>query len=100
MAERTLTAWMTAVELELGLESGVDSAQGLEPVDELSSRISREVTPEAAARTAFLLGVAAGRAQEPAVAAQDMAQKLGALADGWSADAERGVPSNDQSQRG
>ncbi|HXV92560.1 MAG TPA: PPOX class F420-dependent oxidoreductase, partial [Pseudonocardia sp.] len=32
-----------------------------------------------------------------AVAARDYAQKVGAMAEGWGADAERGVPSNDQS---
>jgi hypothetical protein len=34
--------------------------------------------------TAFLVGVAAGRAEDPAVAARDYAQKISRLADGWA----------------
>jgi hypothetical protein len=49
--------------------------------------------------TAFLVGVAAGRADDPAVAARDYAQKIRNLAKGWDSDSERGVPANDQSRR-
>ncbi len=92
--------WLTAVETELGLSSVVDDDQGLSAIDGLAGRVSEHVDANAVAASAFLVGVAAGRAQEPGVAAQDMAQKVGAMAQGWSSDAERGVPSNDQSQRG
>ena len=49
--------------------------------------------------TAFLVGVAAGRADDPAVAARDYAEKISNLAKGWNSEGERGVPANDQSQR-
>ena len=65
-----------------------------------ADQVREHLGAEAVARSAFLVGVAAGRAEEPAVSAQDMAQKLTAMAQGWHADAERGVPSNDQQKRG
>ena len=34
--------------------------------------------------TAFLVGVAAGRAEDPAVAARDYAEKISRLAAGWT----------------
>jgi hypothetical protein len=43
--------------------------------------------------------VAAGRADDPAVAARDYAQKISALADGWDSESERGVAANDQDRR-
>ena len=49
--------------------------------------------------TAFLIGVAAGRADDPAVAARDYVQKVAHLADGWTSDEERAEPANDQSAR-
>jgi hypothetical protein len=49
--------------------------------------------------TAFLVGVAAGRADDPAVAARDYVQEVAHLADGWTSDEERAEPANDQSAR-
>jgi hypothetical protein len=92
--------WLSAVETELGLNSVVDDDQGLSAIEGLADRVGDHVDATAVAGSAFLVGVAAGRAQEPGVAAQDMAQKLGAMAQGWNSDDERGVPSNDQEQRG
>jgi aconitase B len=99
MSDLSAREWTTAVETELGLRGSEDSPQGLEALDRLADRVTEQVGDRAALRTAFLVGVAAGRAQDPPVAAQDIAQKLGAMAEGWHADAERGVPSNDQSRR-
>ena len=45
------------------------------------------------------VGVAAGRADDPAVAARDYAEKIRNLAKGWDSAGERGVPANDQSKR-
>jgi hypothetical protein len=36
--------------------------------------------------TAFLIGVAAGRSEDPAVAARDYAEKIGRLAGTWDPD--------------
>jgi aconitase B len=99
MRDQSVNEWTTAVETELGLENAIDSEQGLRSLDGLAEQVARHVDAAAVGRTAFLVGVAAGRAEEPAVAAQDIAQKLGAMAQGWNSDAERGVPPHDQSRR-
>ena len=100
MSNERAREWVNAVETELGLTGEVDDQQGLTAIDRLDERVREHVGADAVARSAFLVGVAAGRAREPAVAAQDISQKLGAMAEGWNVDAERGVPSNDQDQRG
>jgi hypothetical protein len=100
MAEQSVSEWMTAVEKELGLEGAIVSDQGLDPVDDLGDQVEQHVGAAAVRRTAFLVGVAAGRAEQPAVAAQDFAQKLSAMAQGWHSERERGVPANEQSNRG
>jgi Domain of unknown function (DUF6457) len=97
MADDAVAAWFTAVEQELGLDSGADN---LGPsVDELVQTVRDEVDPAAAAQTAFLVGIAAGRAADASVAGHDFSGKIAALARGWSADASRGEPANDQSRR-
>lgn len=100
MTNQQVSEWLEAVETELGLSSVVDDQQALTAITELDGRVRDHVDPSAVAATAFLIGIAAGRSEEPGVAAQDTAQKLGAMAEGWNSDAERGVPSNDQSRRG
>lgn len=91
--------WLSAVERELGLHGTVESAQGLDAVAQLTDLVAEKVGHEAAARTAFLIGAAAGRAEEPPVAAQDFTEKIGALARSWDADAERAEPPNDPANR-
>lgn len=100
MTNQVVSEWLNAVETELGLSSVVDDEQGLAAIERLDAMVREHVDLAAVAASAFLVGVAAGRAEEPAVAAQDMSQKVGAMAEGWNADAERGVPSNDQDRRG
>ena len=95
-----LSEWVTAVALELGLEDALDSVATVDLVLDLTADVAHGVSRPGAPVTAFLIGVAAGRADDPVVAARDYTQKISALADGWDADSERGVPSNDQSQRG
>lgn len=94
-----LSEWVTAVALELGLENALDSGATVDMVLDLTSDVAHGVSRPAAPVTAFLIGIAAGRADDPAVAARDYAQKIGHLAEGWNSDSERGVPANDQSQR-
>ena len=96
---RALSEWVTAVVRELGLAE-LDSATVVDLVLDLTSDVAHGVSRPAAPVTAFLLGVAAGRADDPVVAARDYAGKISKLADGWDADEERGVPPNDQSRRG
>jgi hypothetical protein len=96
---QALSAWVTAVAQELGLEDQLASGGTVDMVLDLTSDVAHGVSRPGAPVTAFLVGVAAGRADDPAVAARDYAQKISALADGWDSEAERGVPSNDQQQR-
>lgn len=94
-----LPIWTTAVARELGLESAVDDSSSADTIAWLTSHVVDGVDPAAAPLTAFLVGVAAGRADDPAVAARDYVQKITHLADGWTSDEERAEPANDQSAR-
>ncbi len=95
-----LTDWLTAVTQELGLENAVESGGTVDMVLDMTADVAHGVSRPGAPVTAFLLGIAAGRAEEPAVAARDYAGKISKLAQGWGSDSERGVPANDQDQRG
>ncbi|MEN3263251.1 DUF6457 domain-containing protein [Pseudonocardia sp.] len=79
-----LSEWVTAVARELGLEEALDSASTVDMVLDLTSDVAHGVSRPGAPVTAFLVGVAAGRAEDPAVAARDYAQKISRLADGWN----------------
>lgn len=92
-----LPEWTTAVARELGLESSVDDSA--DTVARLASHVIDGVDPAATPITAFLVGVAAGRADDVSVAARDYVQKVSHLADGWTSDEERAEPANDQSAR-
>jgi hypothetical protein len=94
-----LSEWVTAVARELGLEGSLDTSSSVDMVLDLTSDVAHGVSRPGAPVTAFLVGVAAGRADDPAVAARDYAQKISAMADGWGSDAERGTAANDQSRR-
>ena len=95
-----LSEWVTAVALELGLEGALDSVATVDLVLDLTADVAHGVSRPGAPVPAFLIGVAAGRADDPAVAARDYAGKISTLAEGWGADEERGAPANDQSRRG
>jgi hypothetical protein len=97
---RSLSEWVTAVARELCLEEALADPDAVDMVLGLAADVAHGVSRPGAPVTAFLVGVAAGRADDPAVAARDYAGKISKLAEGWGADAERGVPANDQSQRG
>jgi hypothetical protein len=96
---RALSEWVTAVVRELGIEGALEGAGVVDVVLDLTSDVAHGVSRPGAPVTAFLVGVAAGRADDPTVAARDYAQKISALADGWGADTERGTSANDQSGR-
>jgi hypothetical protein len=96
---QALSAWVTAVVRELGIEGALEREGIVDLVLDLASDVAHGVSRPGAPVTAFLVGVAAGRADDPAVAARDFAEKIGRLADGWDADSERGAPAGDQSRR-
>ncbi len=93
-----LPEWTTAVARELGLESSAGGSNA-DTITRLTSRVIDGVDPVAAPMTAFLIGVAAGRADDLGVAAHDYAETVSHLADGWTSDEERAEPANDQSAR-
>ncbi len=95
-----VTEWLAASARELGLEDATESAQGLDAAEVLAGLVGEHVDAAAVASSVFLLGVAAGRASDPAVAAHDFVEKLDALARGWNADTDRSAAPNDQSRRG
>jgi hypothetical protein len=80
---QALSEWVTAVARELGLEEAMSTGATVDMVLDLTSDVAHGVSRPGAPVTAFLVGVAAGRADDPAVAARDYAQKISALADGW-----------------
>ena len=94
---KALSEWVDAVSQELGLEGAVDNAATVDMVLDLTSDVAHGVSRPGAPVTAFLIGLAAGRAADSAVAARDYAQKISRLADGW--DSERGGSAGDQSMR-
>ncbi|MFC5996803.1 DUF6457 domain-containing protein [Pseudonocardia hispaniensis] len=91
---KAMSEWVKAVSRELGLEAAVESDATVDLVLDLTSDVAHGVSRPAAPVTAFLVGLAAGRAADPAVAARDFAQKIGSLADGWGSEAD------DQQARG
>ena len=96
---RSLSEWVTAVALELGLEEALTDPEAVDVVLHMTADVAHGVSRPGAPVTAFLIGVAAGRADDPAVAARDYAGKISKLAEGWGADEERGAPANDQERR-
>ncbi|GAA3242245.1 hypothetical protein GCM10017691_46170 [Pseudonocardia petroleophila] len=78
-----LSEWVTAVSRELGLEGAVDSVGIVDLVLDLTADVAHGVSRPGAPVTAFLIGVAAGRAEDPAVAARDHAARISELAAGW-----------------
>ena len=87
-----LSEWVAAVARELGLEGAVDSGALVDVVLDMTSDVAHGVSRPAAPVTAFLIGVAAGRADDPAVAARDHAQVVSRLADSWGADRPADAP--------
>jgi Domain of unknown function (DUF6457) len=85
---KALSEWVDAVSQELGLEGAVDNATTVDMVLDLTSDVAHGVSRPGAPVTAFLIGLAAGRAADPAVAARDYSQKISRLADGWDSERE------------
>ena len=81
-----LSEWVTAVSRELGLEGALESVGLVDTVLDLTSDVAHGVSRPGAPVTAFLIGVAAGRAEDPTVAARDDAEKISRLAAGWDGD--------------
>lgn len=78
-----LAGWVAAVAKELGIEDVVDAGAQVDLVLDLTSDVAHGVSRPGAPVTAFLVGLAAGRADAPAEAAREYAQRISRLADGW-----------------
>ncbi|MBW0117219.1 DUF6457 domain-containing protein [Pseudonocardia abyssalis] len=99
MPDTRTDEWLTAARTELGLEDAAEGAQGLDAAAELDALVRDNVDGSVAASTVFLLGLAAGRSADPAVAAHDFTEKLSALARSFDADTDRAEAPNDQARR-
>ncbi|MBW0101338.1 DUF6457 domain-containing protein [Pseudonocardia sp. KRD291] len=99
MTTDPLQEWLTTVERELGLHRSEGDDHGLDAVHQVADLVSDKVDASVAARTAFLIGAAAGRAEEPPIAAHDFTEKIAALARSWNADTERAAQPNDPANR-
>jgi hypothetical protein len=82
----TLEEWTALVSRELGVADLVDPAATTRLVLDLARDVAHGVARPAAPLTAYLLGVAAGRADEPAAAAPGLAARIAELAASWGGD--------------
>jgi len=64
---QALSEWITTVARELGLEESLDSLGVVDLVLDLTSDVAHGVSRPGAPVTSFLVGVAAGRADDPTV---------------------------------
>jgi hypothetical protein len=80
----TLEEWTAAVVAELDLAGAVDGGTR-DLVLDLARDVAHGVARPAAPLTAFLLGLAAGRADDPVGAARALADRVSALAAAWPA---------------
>ena len=79
----TLEDWTDAVVGELGLADAVDGGTR-DLVLDLARDVAHGVARPAAPLTAFLVGLAAGRADDPVAAAREFGGRVSALATGWA----------------
>jgi hypothetical protein len=96
----TMSEWTAAVCRELGLPDSMSANDMTSLVLDVTGDVAHGVTRPAAPVTAFLIGLAAGRAGDPVVAARDYSQQVSGLAKSWKAPGERGEPAGEQEVRG
>lgn len=96
----TMSEWTEAVCRQLGLPEAMDTDGATKLVLDVTGDVAHGVARPAAPVTAFLIGLAAGRADDPVVAARDYAEQISGLARSWDASGERGVPAADPDNRG
>lgn len=78
-----LREWTELVCRELDLAGAVDREQATTLVLDLARDVAHGVARPAAPLTAYLLGLAAGRAADPVAASRELATRIGELAAGW-----------------
>jgi len=90
-----MSEWTAAVCRELGLPESMDTEGATKLVLDVTGDVAHGVARPAAPVTAFLIGLAAGRAEDPVVAARDYAEQITGMAASWAADQERGEQAGD-----
>ncbi|MFC4942288.1 DUF6457 domain-containing protein [Pseudonocardia sp. GCM10023141] len=80
---QALAEWVAAVGRELGLGDGVEDGSIVDMVLDLTADVAHGVSRPGAPVTAFLVGLAAGRAADPVAAAREHAATVSRLAAGW-----------------
>lgn len=79
----TMEAWIAEVCTELGLDLADQKATTAQVLD-LTKDVAHGVARPAAPVTAFLIGLAAARADDPDRAVADLCARLATRARGWS----------------
>jgi hypothetical protein len=82
----TLEEWVGAVCRELGIADVVAQQPMQTRVLDISRDVAHDVARPAAPLTAYLLGLAAGRAGDPEAVADDLAERVRLLAQRWAAE--------------
>lgn len=82
----TLQEWIGLVCRELDLADAVQPAAMQTRVLDISKDVAHSVARPAAPLTAYLLGLAAGRATDPEAAAVDLTERVRLLAQRWAAE--------------
>ena len=79
-----LHAWADAVCAELDIADAVDRDALTRQVLDLARDVAHAVDRPAAPLTAYLLGVAAARADDPIAAVPELAERVRRLTTGWT----------------
>ncbi|MGH3822389.1 MAG: DUF6457 domain-containing protein [Pseudonocardiaceae bacterium] len=91
----TLKDWVELVCRELDIAAIVSPAAMQSRVLDMSRDVAHEVARPAAPLTAYLLGLAAGRSSDPEATADELAQRLCQLAQGWAQQQGGSAPDHD-----
>lgn len=95
-----MSEWTAAVCRQLGLPEAASADGVTKLVLSVTGDVAHGVARPAAPVTAFLIGLAAGRAADPVVAARDYAEQVSGMAASWAAERERGEPAGSEDARG
>lgn len=82
----TLEEWVGAVCRELGIADAVHQPAMQPRVLDISRDVAHDVARPAAPLTAYLLGLAAGRSDDPEASADELTARVRLLAQRWAAE--------------
>lgn len=84
----TLQEWVGAVCRELDIADVVSPAAMQTRVLDISKDVAHDVARPAAPLTAYLIGLAAGRSDDPEARSEELAERVRRLAQAWAAERE------------